>query len=542
MTRLPEEPAQLVVSGAPIRTGSDRDQTVEALGIVDGVVVAAGSRYDVESAMAPDAEHLQCSGGVVLPGFCDTHMHFEKIAAELAMLQLGDVDSVDEILQRVAEAAAVTPEGEWIQSFGDDNSWHESRLREGRLPTRVELDTAAPRHPVYLYRGWNAAALNSTAVEALASALEVDAGWDAVQGHLYSPRARTLQETLPGPGDIEAVLADASRALLALGITTIVDPGLPGRFEETWELYARCRRNRLVRQRLYLMDRLDHRRPFEQELARATQSEIARNAAADGIRAWGLKLLVDGEFANAWMRPDEPQDLPPLKRYTLDQLDRALLLAAERDWPICFHVMGGGAIDAVIQAVQRAGGSTRFAPSQVTLAHAFHASRQNIEDCATLGIAISVQPLLAYAFEQEMLEAWAEHAHAANPYRQMLENDVAVAGGSDVLPCEPLRGAAVAVNRTSRLGTTLGRTQAISPAQAISLFTARAGRYVQRPQLGTLEVGAPADFACWPVDPLEGDVHAWPELRPTCTAIAGTVAWQNQPDPPTAHPLERSPH
>lgn len=539
MTTLPDKPAELVVTGV-VRAGLGADETVEALGIVDGVVVTSGLREEVEAAAAPNAERLVCPTGVVLPGFVDTHMHLEKIAAELAMLQLGDAESVDEILEQVAGATAAAPEGEWIQSFGDDNAWHESRLQEQRLPTREELDRAAPLHPVYLYRGWDAAALNTRAVQLLAAALADDAGWDAEEGHLHSPLARTLQETLPAPGEIERVLAAGSQSLLELGITTIVDPGLPSRFEETWQLYDRCRRRRLVHQRLYLMDRLDHRRPFEQELTRSTHSEIARDAEADGLHGWGLKLLVDGEFANAWMRPGEPQAVPPLKRHSIEQLDQALLVAREQSWPICFHVMGGGAVDAVIEAVQRAGGPAAFAPSQVSLAHAFHASQANIADCAQLGIAISVQPMLAYAFEREMLDAWGELAHATNPYRQMIESGVVVAGGSDVLPCEPLRGAAVAVNRKSRLGTELGRDEAIPPAQAISLFTDRAGGYVQQQNLGTLNVGAPADFASWPVDPLDVAVDVWPELRPSFTAVAGKVVWQDQSDPQPNQALERS--
>lgn len=540
MTVIPDKPAQLILSASVVRTGGGADDAVEAVGVTDGIIVAAGSRLEVEALAAANAERIDCSG-VVLPGFCDTHMHFEKIAAELAMLQLGEAESVNDVLQQVAEAAAARPQGEWIQSFGDDNAWHESQLRERRLPSRTELDEAAPHHPVYLYRGWDAAALNSQAIEDLRTSLAADAGWDAEQGQLYSPAARTLQETLPPPGDIDAVLAHASQILLGYGVTTIVDPGLPAAFDETWRLYERCRRGGLIQQRLFLMDRFDHKRPFEQELARATQSEIERDAEVEGLHGWGLKLLLDGEFGNAWMRSGEPQQLPPLKRHTLEQIDQSLLLARERNWPICFHVMGGGAIDAIIDAVRRAGGKSAFAASQVTLAHAFHASRDNIEDCAELGIAVSVQPLLAYAFEHEMLEAWGQQAHAANPYREMLESDLVVAGGSDVLPCEPLRGAAVAVTRTSRHGTQLGPGQAITPMQAISLFTDRTGSYVQRPKLGTLELGAPADFTCWATDPLHVAAQDWPQLRPSFTAVAGKPVWQNESCPRTDRALERSP-
>ena len=493
----------------------------------------------MEQYAAPHASRLVLSADAILPGFCDTHMHFEKIAAELGMVQLHDARSVEDVLAAVAASAAKAPPGEWVQAFGDDNAWHEERLEERRLPTRDELDAAAPDNPVFLYRGWDAAALNTLAIDTLGEQLLSVSGWDRRIGLLRSAQARRLQETLRRPSDTNRLLADASKALFQLGVTTVVDPGLPGSFERTRQLYVDARRAGRVQQRLFLMDRFDHQRVFADELERAASEPTARDAVSDGVHGWGLKLLVDGEFDNAWMREDEPQPAPPTKRYTSEQLMAALALALERGWPICFHVMGGGAIDTVIAAV-RSFGSGTFVRSQVSLCHVFHPSMQNVEACLELGIAISVQPLLAYVFEHEMLNAWGERAHAANPYRFMLDAGADIAGGSDVLPCEPLRGAAVAVTRTSRFGTCLGAAQALLPLEAISLFTNRAGGYVQQPLLGSLALGAPADFVCWPKNPLGTRVGDWPELRASAAAIAGELVWQDQKTAPITHEPERS--
>ncbi|MES1247081.1 MAG: amidohydrolase family protein, partial [Actinomycetota bacterium] len=515
--------AELVVAGAPIRPRPGEAGVVEAIAVADGVVVDAGSLRDVESRLPPDAARLDVAGGVVLPGFCDTHMHLEKIAAELRMVQLGDATSVGEVVEAVAEAvAAAEPDG-WIQSFGDDNAWHEQRLRERRLPTRDELDAAAPSNPVFLYRGWDAAALNSRAIAVLGDRLAGDPGWDAVTGTLRSPLARTLQEHIPSGGDARALLGAASAQLLGHGITTVVDPGLPAAFGETWQLYREAVASGTVKQRLYLMDRLDHRRDFAAEIDRAGHRPEPH--ADERLNDWGLKLLLDGEFANAWMGDGHPQPEPPVKRYSSGELDTVLALCARDERPVCFHVMGGGAARAVVDAVERAGGTAAFAPSQVTLAHGFLLSDRAIDDCARLGIGVSVQPLLAYVFEREMERAWGDVAHEANRYRRMIDRGMQVAGGSDVLPCEPLRGAAVAVTRTSRLGSRLGPEHALTPSEALSLFTDRAGAYVRRPLLGTLDVGAPADFVHWPTDPLDRPAEEWPALRPALTAVAGAVVW-----------------
>ena len=106
---------------------------------------------------------------------------------------------------------------------------------------------------------------------------------------------------------------------------------------------------------------------------------------------------------------------------------------------------------------------------------------------------------------------------------EMLEAGVVVAAGSDVLPCEPLRGAMYAVTRSARQGTVLGRDQALVPEQALGMFTSGAEGYLRVPKLGTLAPGAPADFAWWPEDPFGVRAERWPQLRPGLVAIAGNT-------------------
>ncbi|MFZ2058695.1 MAG: amidohydrolase family protein [Acidimicrobiales bacterium] len=48
-----------------------------------------------------------------------------------------------------------------------------------------------------------------------------------------------------------------------------------------------------------------------------------------------------------------------------------------------------------------------------------------------------------------------------------------------------------------------GRPDALSPGQALELATSGGGRCLGRPDLGRLELGAPADVAVWPADDLE---------------------------------------
>ena len=165
----------------------------------------------------------------------------------------------------------------------------------------------------------------------------------------------------------------------------------------------------------------------------------------------------------------------------------------------------------------------QFLPAQISLAHAFFPSQENLVDCRALGVALAVQPLLMYVFEREMAAAWGAFAQQATPLATMLAADVLAAGGSDVLPCEPLSGARMAVERKARQGMKLADTESIAPRRALELFTSHAGPYVQRTDVGMIAPGYCADFVVWSANPLLTPPDEWLSLRVQVAAIAGEV-------------------
>jgi predicted amidohydrolase YtcJ len=76
----------------------------------------------------------------------------EREALKSLRPSLAGARSVAEVLARVARAAAATPPGEWIVTMplGDPPYFFDGpkNLAEQRMPTRAELDRAAPAHPV----------------------------------------------------------------------------------------------------------------------------------------------------------------------------------------------------------------------------------------------------------------------------------------------------------------------------------------------------------------------------------------------------------
>src|SRR6266404_5763442 len=93
------------------------DRPARALVIRDGRIVAAGDNAEMKSLAAPDAEHVDLRGAVLMPGLIDTHPHMIHFGiSAMTHVDLSDAKSHDDIISRIRERASSTPKGEWIRA------------------------------------------------------------------------------------------------------------------------------------------------------------------------------------------------------------------------------------------------------------------------------------------------------------------------------------------------------------------------------------------------------------------------------------------
>lgn len=141
---------------AKVYTMKNEKDTVEAFIIENGRFFYCGSsgeairliRAGRENGIWPDAEIVDLHGKCVLPGLIDDHEHVQTYARSLLKVDLTDARSIGEVKERIRAQAERTAPGRLILGSGFD----QTRFAEQRLPTRWDLDEAAPANPVIITR------------------------------------------------------------------------------------------------------------------------------------------------------------------------------------------------------------------------------------------------------------------------------------------------------------------------------------------------------------------------------------------------------
>src|SRR5262249_3574568 len=115
----------------------------------DGRIAAVGQPGEIRAAASPGAAVVRLDGATIIPGLIDAHCHVANIGylAAGADCSQPSAPGIPAIQARLREAAGQTPEGSWVTGSG----YVEYKLREGRHPTRADLDAAGPDRPAALY-------------------------------------------------------------------------------------------------------------------------------------------------------------------------------------------------------------------------------------------------------------------------------------------------------------------------------------------------------------------------------------------------------
>ena len=193
----------------------------EAVGTEDGKIVFLGADADALAQSWDETKDLQ--GAMVLPGFNDTHMHMLYYAMFQKNVALFGVDSIETIVERCRERIEKN-HPDYLLGMG----WNQETMKEGRMPTREDMDRISTEIPVCMLRTCaHIAACNSVMLERIRELKHVDSETishvDFINGLLREDAARLYMEIFPKADDayVRELIEIGQRDLNAAGITCV---------------------------------------------------------------------------------------------------------------------------------------------------------------------------------------------------------------------------------------------------------------------------------------------------------------------------------
>ena len=536
----------LAIVNAHILSMDAQDHTWDALLARDGVVVRVGTEADILAARDGAVPVIDLDGRTVVPGFIDPHQHFSMSLFEPVQVdcRTPPIESLDDVLERLAEAASDETLGRWIRGWG----FHWSRVHEQRSPSRADLDRIAPRNPVILMdASYHGCFVNSQALDL--------AGIDR---HSQPGRAGII--VLDDDGEVEGTLLetamdrpeslswasyvgrDQARSLdlvealcrrqLELGITSVTDAlVLPGSVE-LYRLAAEQGRlpitlGGLVGGRTFF-DPPDPTRPADDRLG------------AFGERADMIKVFVDVVHPSpAIDRPGHsgPETHTGVNYYGRGELSDLVRAAVDHGIGVAMHALGNCAIDVALDACAAVRGTRDGNAATLRIEHFVLASREQAARAADLGVAVVTNPGFVDTWGDQYLERWSIRGRPdlrVLPIRDLLDAGVATAAASDY-PCDeldPLHGIWAAVARQSWTGDDLYPEQAITPTEALRLVTCGAANASGTQAVeGSLEPGKHANLVVLDRDPITCPTDALRSIHVERTYIGGALAFDRDHRP-----------
>lgn len=553
--------ADLVLRNATIITFDQLRPRATALAVMGDKIAAVGDE-EVGDLCDRATRVVDLHGRCVIPGINDTHAHMEREGLKEQRLSLAGAISVGEILRRIREAATRVAPGEWIVTMpvGDPPYYFDalSRLSERRMPTKRELDAAAPDHPVYipgLFGNWGTppghTALNSRAIalNGLTAATcprcsGVDLICDPVSGEPtgaiveHNPRPTVEFDLLPAVPRFDfAARRDGLRRSIALyharGTTSVYEGH--GSAAETIAVYRDLweRGELTMRSGLCVSpswsDIAEARRAMRDWLGYAR----GRGLGDPWLRISGVHIAYGGDPVVARVARESLPDTGWAgfveQAYTSDEYRDVCWLAAEHD--LRLNTIVGNDLSDIVPVLESINERHPLAGKRWVIQHVARARMEDLQALKRLGVYVTTIPsYYLWKGGQAFLDEQ-DGGEAIVPHRRMLDLGIPLSIATDNIPYDPLFTLWVTMARQERrTGRVIGPDQRLDAETALRLFTiAGAALTFDEHWKGPLKPGFAADLTVLSADPTSTPVDRVRDLQCLMTVVGGRIVHESDP-------------
>lgn len=566
----PSSPPRTLYHGGRVLTLDPGDRPHDALVTAGERVLGLGPLADMRSLAGPAAATVDLDGAWLMPGLVDAHPHAMHFAAfGLGAVDLFDAVDFDDIVQRIAARAAVTPPGEWIvcTPIGEPHYFarrDHTALAERRMPDRHVLDRAAPGHPVWLMawapRTPNVCAFNSPALARLNltrhTPAQVEHVWiekdddsgeptGVLRGKVNNyynddPIWHALSKNLPGVPDALWPLAGVAgvQAANALGVTALYEAH--AMMPPHLEAYHAIEAQGLLTARVVMAPELSSYAFATMDYPEAEVWDLLeyghshQQPRGEHLRTVGVTLSRGGPLSQGYLRMNDPYPGPfgALTRGTTflgRHVERRVVeYCLAHDLRLNMVIGGYRDHDDFFRTLAETTTPDAIRPREWVLQHCYFTAPAHVRAAHAHGLHVTSSPSFVYGKADVVRERFPP-AVAADfiALRSMMDGGLNVACGTDWGPANPWRQIALAETRESAHSGHhhLESGQGLERLQALHAFTRNGGGVMQWPALGRLARGGPADFVVVDRDPLGVDAGALAATRVLRTVLGGAAVY-----------------
>lgn len=516
-----------------IFTGEAEDHFASAFSVVDGSFARVLDSGDLES-ISPEAEVIDLGGRTVVPGLLDIHTHPTFMASLTDSLELfpPKVTSLEKMIDVLRSHPSLgAGSGAWVMGHGFD----ETQFTNGCKPNAQDLDQVSTDQPVVARRcDGHTMVVNNVALELAGITSETpdpEGGrierdeHGAPTGVLVENSAMNLVEIQrPSSSDKSAEqIASLDEHFLSHGLVGVND--LYASFiDDPLPTFRRAAEQGFSPQAVIY--------PGWDALVDSAEGGVVPDLSDDDrhgrIKIGGVKLFMDGAFSdrNAWNEDPYPGTCSHGGRVATDDDMRSAVAWARRNRvQVAFHAMGDRALNQVVNLFGSEEPWMGDVPS-IRLDHASLFSPQMIDRLlqSTMSFGVISHTIFFFAeyeaYANNLSESQFDNAYPIRSFYERIQH-VALASDSPATAWADadnvFTSIRAAVERRSHDGSDIGQNQAISVAQAILLYTARAAEVTRLEGLGRITPGFEASFVV-----LDRDVFTLPTEQLDTVTVSQT--------------------
>ena len=551
----PDGFADLIISGGTILTQDPSQPRAQALASKGEYILAVGAADDVAAYRGPQTRLIDLGGRTAIPGIVDAHAHLEREGLKSLRILLQGLRSIGEILNVIRAAAARASKGEWIATMpvGDPPFYFGGPdvLAERRMPTRYELDGAAPDNPVWIsgsFNNWGEppgyTALNSLALQkngVTAATVPTCPGITIIKdangeptGVIVETNDRPMVEfdILPAvPRFSWQQRLDGIRASMklynAVGTTGIYEGH--GSSPQTLALYRTLwERGELnVRASLVVSPSWTSSAQAMRDLRDLLPYASGQGFGDHWLRVSGVFIGLGGDmaFRNVALAamPDTGWSGFLESANTLSEYRDYVMTAAELGFRV--HTIGSRNLDKLLAVWDEADRRFGIKDRRWVLEHVEIIDPAHVAMIKKLNVHVTTIPSKAlWKRGAKSASAPEGTGELVTPHKTFLQQGIPIAVGTDNIPYSQFFSLWNVTSRESRSGEVAGPLQRMTVEEALPLLTREGARLsFDEQRRGVLRAGMLADFVLLDRDLLSTSLGEIKDVHARTTVVGGRV-------------------